>query len=118
MNNTEKLLRAFIEASGYEIEEVTVNTPTRTISHFDVNNDGLPVFIDSLEPIIDYKVAKKKVQVCFDINGPEWSCIVDYILHHSGDIEAETNDFDILKPMLDYFNRNCTRASKSEFEGG
>ena len=61
MNDTEKLLRAFIGAQGYKVEECTVNIPTRTISHFDVNNDGLPVFIDSLEPIINYKVTNNNI---------------------------------------------------------
>ena len=46
MNNTDKLLRAFIEASGYEIEE-TIGNPT--------SNDPKSQFYLNF----DYKVTKK-----------------------------------------------------------
>ena len=61
--------------------------------------------------VIDYKVTKKVVesneyQVIFGTQSPEWSCIVKYITDHVDDIESNINDFDTLKPMLDYFNGN------------
>ena len=55
MNNTDKLLRAFIEASGYEIE--TIDSHQECIFSIDdtekLNPFHLPV-------ITDYKVTKKK----------------------------------------------------------
>jgi len=98
----DKLLRAFIEASGFSIEEV--KAPLEEIKLHDGSLTLIP--IDSAVTI-DYKVTKKKAQVCFDVDSHEWSCIVEYVLSHQGDIEAGTNDFDCLRPMLNYFNRNC-----------
>ena len=49
MNNTDKLLRAFIDASGYEIEEVDISP---------MKHDRYPH-----TPIIDYKVTKKQVDI-------------------------------------------------------
>mgnify|MGYP003639762092 CR=1 FL=1 len=135
MNNTDKLLRAFIEASGYEIETVC-DYKERDMSEVEAqaHNKGFgcatgyrlltesgsqKLLIDDdgnykgvlIEPIVDYKVTKKVVesnehQVIFDTQSPEWSCIVKYITDHVDDIESNINDFDTLKPMLDYFNRN------------
>lgn len=42
-----------------------------------------------------------------DTNSPEWSAIVQYVLGHKDDIESSINDFGELKPVLDFFNRNC-----------
>lgn len=57
MNNTDKLLRAFIEASGYEIEDIksTVAPKFSLIKALitDRYNQQLPV------TTIDYKVTKK-----------------------------------------------------------
>ena len=57
MNNTDKLLRAFIEASGYEIEEVK----TVTKQKFSVAKALFTERYNSQQPIttIDYKVTKK-----------------------------------------------------------
>lgn len=129
MNSTDKLLRAFIEASGYEIEEVEEVELWRTIPFMgQTERDMLHhkefcgcvisrVKTDTENhwelhrKIIDYKVTKKAVesnayQVILDTQGPEFSCIVKYITDHIDDIESSVNDFGILKPMLDYFNRN------------
>jgi len=42
--------------------------------------------------------------ISFDVDSPEWSCIVNYILNAKEDIELGINNFGELKPMLDYFN--------------
>ena len=47
MNNTDKLLRAFIDAMGYEVKEIDIN-PRK--------HDRYPS-----EHIVDYKVTKKEV---------------------------------------------------------
>lgn len=73
MNNTDKLLRAFIEASGYEIKE------TQKVFIKGVEQKGcgslIPIDadnIDYLEVFNDYKVTKKKPEntdkYCFSIN--------------------------------------------------
>lgn len=61
MNNTEKLLRAFIDASGYEVEETHTSLDDFAIS--DWNNkwrNANAISIPS-KPVatIDYKVTKK-----------------------------------------------------------
>ena len=85
MNNTDKLLRAFIEVSGYEIETVLDykevkmpqseamrhNTPwgAATTEYQLVSSKGCMLDIDEdglytarlREPIVDYKVTKKEV---------------------------------------------------------
>jgi len=98
MNNTDKLLRAFIEAQGFEVKEV--KTPVTSLKQA---TGALTIAAGGVYSI-DYKVTKKKAQACFDIDSPEWSCIVDFVLSHRGDIESGINDFDCLKPMHDYFN--------------
>ena len=56
MNNTDKLLRAFIEASGFEIEEV-VNTTTAVTASAGI--DILGVWPGSIDvTTVDYKVTK------------------------------------------------------------
>lgn len=95
MNNTDKLLRAFIEASGYEVEitkdyqEVKL-TKSQASHHFQarefgsqprrrlltdgvgqcaylVDDDGMYTEV-ALSPIIDYKVTKSKLQQGLDDN--------------------------------------------------
>ena len=51
MTNEMKLLRAFIEASGYEIEEVKTNESVRVI--------GVPDINETVIATIDYKLTKK-----------------------------------------------------------
>ena len=99
MNNTEKLLRAFIEVSGFDIEETIKEGPSIS------KRDSIGVF-DEFYITTDYKLTKKKAQVCFDVDSPEWGCIVEYVTIHEVDIETETDDYGDLKPMLEYFNRN------------
>jgi len=100
MDNTEKLLRAFIKAQGYEIEE----TVTYDLFHTGIGN---PEIIDKIE-IIDYKVTKKQQSPFswMDTNSPEWSAIVEYVTDHDEDIEIGINDFATLRPVLNFFNRN------------
>ncbi len=95
MNNTEKLLRAFIEASGYEVEEVLVNPRPLVCNDKPTNR--------MTYDYIDYKVTKRSAQVCFDVDSPEWSCVVGYILGAKEDIELGINNYGELKPMLDFF---------------
>lgn len=52
MNNTEKLLRAFIEASGYEVEEVLVNPRPLVCNDKPTNR--------MTYDYIDYKVTKRE----------------------------------------------------------
>lgn len=67
MNNTDKLLRAFIEASGFEIEEVTTNR--REVEEYKAHRDNIinSCLVGSVpignrpKPIYDYKVTKKGV---------------------------------------------------------
>lgn len=63
MNNTDKLLRAFIEASGYEIE--TTEDIKRLYHRDDIMANGEPKENAMPETIIkttDYKVTKKKIK--------------------------------------------------------
>lgn len=46
-----------------------------------------------------------------DTDSPAWSAIVEYVLDHKDDIENGINDFETLKPVLDFFNRNCEDKS-------
>ena len=55
MNNTDKLLRAFIEASGYEIEEVGGGVSPARRKELEDNN---MLFTLAVEDVIDYKVTK------------------------------------------------------------
>lgn len=59
MDNTEKLLRAFIDASGYDIEEVKSQHLLYKLDDLDCNQDpytdAIPHFIYN----VDYKVTKK-----------------------------------------------------------
>ena len=56
MNNTDKLLRAFIEASGYEIQEVTTIKDGQSVSENDV------IYGNVTTTTTDYKVTKSKLQ--------------------------------------------------------
>ena len=113
MNNTDKLLRAFIEASGYEVEEVSNGKPELVKAFWD-----RPAII---KEGIDYKVTKRDngvKQFAADvfyrtgdivplpIKSKAWGCIVEYVTSHAGDIESGTNDFDTLKPIWDFMNRD------------
>jgi hypothetical protein len=123
MNNTDKLLRAFIEASGFEVEEIKgrmtekekeeVRRNAAFLGHPAPSEDFL-----SSPYGIDYKVTKKKPYIPITAQSKEWACVVGYLLAHDTDIEAGVNDYGDLKPMLDFFNRNSTRASRSEWELG
>lgn len=128
MNNTDKLLRAFIEASGYEIETLLdykekkmqkaeamrhntgwgakLTEYSLSSTHgcmLDIDEDGL--YTARLrEPVVDYKVTKKKAQAIFDVDSPEWKGLVSFVLQESVNIELDIERYRDLKPMLDYFN--------------
>jgi hypothetical protein len=69
MNNCEKLLRAFIEAQGYEVEDTI--TRSEFYATVDINSDGRPSAgsIPGFVSISNYKVTKKP----FDINSEEYT---------------------------------------------
>lgn len=101
MNNTDKLLRAFIEASGYEIEEIT--TRKILVSAEPPTRDE---FINGSTVIetIDYKVTKRHAPVLVPIliQSDEWGCIVEFVSSHADDIETGTNDYGTLTPIWDF----------------
>ena len=60
MTNEMKLLRAFIEAQGFEIEEIKTQKPF---------SDGL---VTGSYELIDYKVTKKEFIVPLPVNSKAW----------------------------------------------
>ena len=63
MNNTDKLLRAFIEAQGFDIEEVTTRTEKEYQEYMSRHiESGVPSYGLTRQEwfVIDYKVTKKK----------------------------------------------------------
>ena len=60
MNNTDKLLRAFIEASGYEIEEADTSVKLYKIDDVDLEGDPYDNAMPTVISSIDYKVTKRK----------------------------------------------------------
>jgi len=125
MNNEMKLEIAKLRADGYDVEIITNHNTDKYndyIKRIGSWADIIAAFGIYPPPpehpssffTTDYKVTKKKKQVCFDIDSPEWMCIVDYIINSRYEIEGKENDFGTLQPMLDFFNRNCNFASKSK----
>ena len=49
----------------------------------------------------------KEAFVNIPLKGEVWGSMVNYILAHQFDIEGDINDFGSLKPVLDFFSRNC-----------
>jgi len=111
MDNTEKLLRAFIETQGYDIEEIyeeSLPSGQITIPH-------------------DYKVIKKEPtqqeKASFDMSelishSEAWCAICDYVLEHKDDIGYSINDFGTLKPVLEFFYRNSKPFTYEDFKCG
>lgn len=97
MNNTDKLLRAFIEASGFEIQEIKEE-------FYKGEFKGLGTEIH--ERVIDYKVTKKDDYVPLPVQSKEWGCIVEYLTDHYEDIEIGIDDFGTLKPIMEFISRN------------
>jgi len=61
MNNTDKLLRVFIEASGFDVE--SIEDIKRYYRHDDVTASGEPkenAMPESIIKTVDYKVTKKR----------------------------------------------------------
>jgi len=110
MDNTEKLLRAFIEAQGYEIEKI-YNQRKYNYECALAAETNAP-FLKTHEDFIDYKVTKKqKDKEAYSMaeliaHSDAWNAICDYVLAHKEDIESNVNDFETLKPVWDFFNRN------------
>lgn len=108
MNNTDKLLRAFIKASGYEIEEVKVATEVRVADNWDS-----VMHISNTE----YKVTAKDSYVPIPIQSDEWGCIVDFVSNHADDIENNINDYGVLAPIWGFMRgttpiKHSSNASK------
>lgn len=108
MTNEIKLLRAFIEASGYEIE---TTKDIKWAYHPDDINDqtGKPKENSRPESIInttDYKVTKQEPLVQLPIQSKEWGCIVDFVTSHREDIINDVNDYGGLGFILDFMERN------------
>lgn len=91
MDNTEKLLRAFIDASGYDIEEV------RATVHKDNMTSG------------DYKVTKRPQSPFpwMDTGSTAWTAIVRFCTDERDNIESKVDGYGDLQPVLDFFDRNC-----------
>jgi len=88
MNNIDKLLRAFIEAQGFEVKDLyATGQDTRTAY------------------VVDYKVTKKEDFVPLPVQSKEWGCIVEYITDHYEDIEIGIDDYGTLKPILEFISR-------------
>jgi len=109
MSNEMKLLRAFIEASGYEVESIS----RAMLNGEEVKNKAkialLPMLSwgdSEVEFITDYKVTKnhKSPFPWMDTNSSAWSAIVEYVLDYKKEIEMGEGGFVILKPVLDHFN--------------
>lgn len=100
----DKLLKAFIEASGYTIETTPKIMTDERRKFLESENMHFTILTEGAE--CDYKVTKKKPQVCFDVDSPEWSCIVNFVLGHKEDIINDINDYGGLGLVLDFFNRN------------
>ena len=108
MSDEMKLLRAFIEASGYEIE-TSSGKVSCGCSGYTGSGCGCCNFTGFISKPFDYKVTKKHpvALVPIPIQSDEWSCIVKFVESHANDIEQDINDFGELKPMWDFMNRNC-----------
>jgi len=96
MDNTEKIIRAWLKCEGYEIEEI-----------FEQKIPSGQILIPH-----DYKVIKKQEgEEAYSMaeliaHSDAWNAICDYVLAHKEDIESGINDFETLKPVWDFFNRN------------
>lgn len=110
MNDTHKLLLAFIEASGFDVEEeykvYISGVYIRTQKHKypkDINN-MFPVHNET-----DYKVTKKEAEamVTLPVQSEAWGCVVEFVSKHAEIIQSSSGDIGELKPMLDFMNRNC-----------
>ena len=79
MNNTEKLLRAFIEASGYGIkEEYSIYTNVSGVLDYKTNTKPDESLLQGTFPCkveVDYKVTKKSFISCVI---DEWEDLTDY----------------------------------------
>ena len=127
MNNTDKLLRAFIEASGYEVKRVRTGDEKCDCYKSNPLSRGHLIGCQRCQGtgvshgIFDYKVTKRDngvKQFAADvfyrtgdivplpIKSKAWGCIVEYVKNHAGDIESGANDFDTLKPIWDFMNRD------------
>ena len=98
MNNTDKLLRAFIEASGFDVEEV--ETTKDFYSPQWINTDGS--LMDGAVPMgtvkdIDYKVTKKQEDITTHTGtepqkGEPWGMYADgYLSYLANEDDNENN---------------------------
>jgi hypothetical protein len=92
MNNTEKLLRAFIEASGYEVDEV--DTSVKFYKADDIDRDGDP-YVDAVPTVvssIDYKVTKKADEERFTFTRYMIKDLIEVLGNHTVARDGHNND--------------------------
>jgi hypothetical protein len=105
MTDEMKLLRAFIEAQGYDVEESEVVVRVNAISHFD-SITGKAVQIKEDKLVKDYKVTNPEPYVPLPIQSKAWNCITKFIIEHRDDIINDVNGCGGLRHMLDFMERN------------
>jgi len=87
-----QLLKSLCEALGFEVVETT--------NRVDLGN-GSQYFTHQTS----YKLERKK-EDWIPVDKEVFGILVNYIISHQEDIEAEVDDFGSLKPIWDWFNRN------------
>ncbi len=93
MNNTDKLLRAFIEASGFEIEEVATTITKERKEFLESENMLLTLAIESA---VDYKVTKKSDEERFTFTRYMIKDLIDVLGDHTVGSNGHNND-DVLE---------------------
>jgi hypothetical protein len=128
MTNEMKLLRSFIEASGFEVEEVFDKVSCKCKPNalaLGGDRDCIECFGIGYDLVTDdYKVTKKlsipaggrgssKIPLDFvlpcvplPIDSKAWGCIVAFIGSHREDIINDINGYGGLGFMLDFMERN------------
>jgi hypothetical protein len=119
MNNTDKLLRALIDALGFDINrELTLvrgnlanSLGRKQNQEYDFLGNG---HYQEINRVNNYKVTKKESPlnelgscVPMEIQSEAWGSIINYVESHSKDIECGTNDYGDLLPVWEFMNRNC-----------
>ena len=78
--------------------------------------DDLPSFSDlasNTEYVIRYsKKSAQHYKPTYPIDKEVWDCAVDYVLGHKDEILRGENDYGVLLPMLNYFNRHSKETKR------
>ena len=91
-----KLLRAFIDASGFDVKEVVREAAEGQEPDFFILDDDY---------CVDYKVTSKECLVPLPAQSKAWGCVVDFVLSHREDIINDVNDYGGLGSILDFMER-------------